>query len=200
MGGGPTLRDIATKYADGLVTLAPNVFATPEEWAKEVADLKVKLERNGRDPDDFDFALWIMTMQHDDPDVLERALANPLTLWLAGVFGRLNQRDWEREGEVAAFPADWHYALRLLPAQMTRAEVDAVNARVTPSMARKSFLCGPTREVAATIQDFIDAGATYVSTYDMTSFYLPLEEAVEQAMTSSVGVYRLLKEAPVGVG
>ena len=39
-----------------------------------------------------------------------------------GVLGRLNQRDWRKEGLEPVFPDDWHYALRLLPHALTDSE------------------------------------------------------------------------------
>jgi phthiodiolone/phenolphthiodiolone dimycocerosates ketoreductase len=151
MGGGPKLYDLAVKYADGLQTIAPFVFPTPEGWAEHVKSMKQELERNGRDPEQFGFGMWFMVMAHEDRDLIEQALQNPLNKWMSAVFGRLNQRDWAKEGIKSVFPEDWHYSLKLLPYDWSREQVDGIVNQVTPEMVRKSFVIGTPEEVAAEV-------------------------------------------------
>ena len=193
MGGGPRFREIAAKYADGFSTSIPSAFSTPEQWSEEVQRMKKDVERNGRDPETFDFGIWVGGLLHEDPDVIDRALENPLTKWTSAIMGRLNQADWELEGLEPAFPRDWHYALKLLPARMTRQEADAVTARVPRKMVERTYVTGTPADAAAVYKDYVDAGATWVSVVDIMPILLPPEEAAT-AMSRSIEVCRLLKE------
>ena len=75
--------------------------------------------------------------------------------FLAAVFGRLNQADWDREGIEPVFPRDWHYALKFVPAEFTREQCDDVVARTSREMTVKSFLWGSPKEIAEHIAPFI---------------------------------------------
>lgn len=98
MGNGPKLLDYTTSYADGLCSGAPVVWATPEQCAERIAGLRRDLESKGRDPDDFEFGMYVVALIHDDPAVIDAALDNVLVRWMAAVFGRLNPGDWAASG------------------------------------------------------------------------------------------------------
>ena len=78
------------------------------------------------------------------------------------------------------------------PAQMTSEEVDAITTKVSPKMSAMSSINGSPKEVATTLQDYIEAGATWVSMVDMMPLVLPQEEALT-ALGRSIEVCRLLK-------
>jgi phthiodiolone/phenolphthiodiolone dimycocerosates ketoreductase len=113
---------------------------------------------------------------YENDEQRERLFANPITKWMTAVFGRLHHGDWRAEGVEPIFADDWHYALRMLPHQMSRAEVDDVVARVTPKMIEKSWLIGTPGEVAAQLRPWIDAGADYIAPSDLAPAILELEE------------------------
>lgn len=178
LGGGPKLVDLATSYADGFATMVPNVIATPERFGEFVANTRRSLDTKGRDPHDFDFCPWTFVMIHDDPSVIARAFDNPLVKWMVAIFGRFNNADWAEHGIESAFPADWHYSLKLLPNWITdTAEVDRILARVTRPMFEKTFLLGNAEQVAAQIQPYIDAGATHIDLISLLGLALELDDA-----------------------
>jgi phthiodiolone/phenolphthiodiolone dimycocerosates ketoreductase len=194
MGGGPQLIDLAARYADGFTTVVPNAFATPERFAAEVTRIKGLLEQHGRDPEAFDFGIWGAALLHDDEEVVEATLANPLVRWITAAFGRLNQADWDDEGIVPVYPKGWHYALKLLPAQATAEEVEQVTSAVSPEMSRRSWFTGNAKEVAANLQAYVDAGATWVSVCDFLPLVRSMEEAFE-ALSRQIEACRILKAA-----
>jgi len=193
MGGGPKLYDLAVKYADGIQSIAPFVFPTPESWAEHVRWMKQELERNGRDPEQFGFGMWFMVLAHEDRDLIERAMENPLNKWMSAVFGRLNQRDWAKEGIQSVFPPDWHYSLKLLPHEWSRDQVEGVVNQVPREMVEKSFVIGTPDEVAAHVRAYADAGATHVMMLDWVSTTQPPEEA-QEALGRTIEMCRLVKK------
>jgi phthiodiolone/phenolphthiodiolone dimycocerosates ketoreductase len=176
LGGGPQLIDIATSYADGFISMVPSAFATPELWAEQVEELRRQLESKGRDPEAFTCGFWPFVLVYENDEQRERLFANPITKWMTAVFGRLNHGAWRAEGVEPIFADDWHYALRMLPHQMSRAEVDDIVARVTHEMIEKSWLIGTPVEVATQLRPWIDAGADYIAPSDLAPAILEPDE------------------------
>ncbi len=178
LGGGPKLIEMATRYADGFATMVPNVIPTPEKFAEFVRHTLRAVEANGRDPEAFDFCPWLPVMIHDDREVINRALDNPLMKWMAAFFGRLNNADWAAYGMESPFPVDWHYSLKLIPNRLTdKAYVDEIISRVSRKHVEMTFICGTAAEVANQIQGFIDAGATCVDVIDTLPMMLDPADA-----------------------
>ncbi|AFR48211.1 LLM class flavin-dependent oxidoreductase [Gordonia sp. KTR9] len=192
MGGGPQFLKMTAKYADGLSTAIPCAFSTPDQFASMVANLKVDLEKAGRDPEDFDFAVWAMSLVHEDPHVIDRAFDNPLVRWVSAAFGRLHSDDWHKEGIEPAFPPGFHYALKMLPAQATVADVEHISSRVSDEMNRRSWFHGSPKEVAASLREYVDAGATCVTVLDFMPLLLGPEED-EKYLIRQLECARLLK-------
>src|SRR5581483_1857040 len=94
LGGGPKLLDIATSYADGVTSLTPGVWATPDHTHDVITGVKQQLEGKGRDPEAYDFALWGACLIHEDEELIEQACQNPTVRWLAAMVGRFTQNDW----------------------------------------------------------------------------------------------------------
>jgi phthiodiolone/phenolphthiodiolone dimycocerosates ketoreductase len=194
MGGGPQLIDLATRYADGFGSVMPQVFPRPEEWAAQVESIKRELERIGRDPDGYDFSLWVPALLHEDEDRIDSAFENPLLRFLAAVFGRLDQNDWAREGIEPVFPRDWHYALRYVVTDFEGPAADDVVARTTKEMVAQSFCWGDPKCVAEQVLPFVEAGATHVAILDLMKVLLaPIEAAA--AINRSLEFCRLLKQS-----
>jgi phthiodiolone/phenolphthiodiolone dimycocerosates ketoreductase len=194
LGGGPKLVDMTTTYADGFATLAPFVASTPDRWAETVTNMKGQLEQKERDPEDFGFGLWAALLLHEDQAVIEQALENPLIKYFAGFAGRVNQADWDAEGIEPVFPRDWHYAMKLLPQNVSAEEADDVVARVPREMTEKSYIAGTPQQAAAQLQDYVDAGATWMCIIDVLPFVLPPEE-IPAALGRSLEVAAALKGA-----
>lgn len=177
LGGGPKLMELSTKYADGFSTMVPNVVPTAERFADFVKTTRAQVASFGRDPEQYDFVPWFPVLIHDDPNVIDRALDNPLVRWIAAVMGRLNMSDWAEYGIEAPFPLDWHYSMKMLPHVMPREEVDAALSRTTRKMAELTWIYGNAEQVADQIQPIIDAGATHVDILDMLPMTLEPADA-----------------------
>jgi phthiodiolone/phenolphthiodiolone dimycocerosates ketoreductase len=194
LGGGPRLLDMAAKYADGYSFAVPSVFTRAEQFHDVAKRLREQVERNGRDPDAFEFSVWFGGCMHEDPEVIERAKQNKIIKWMAATIGRIDQQAWVDEGVEPAFPIGWHYALKLLPAELTADDCESVLSRVSPDMMEKAFCYGEPADVAAYAQGFVDAGATQVSVIDILPIALvPLEEQMS-ALGRSIEVCRILKD------
>jgi phthiodiolone/phenolphthiodiolone dimycocerosates ketoreductase len=170
LGGGPRLLDLATSYLDGVAVAAPNVWANPDEAATHIKALKDEVERKGRDPEKFRIGMWSTVILHEDDEAIRRAMDNPLTRWQAAVFGRIDPRDWRKEGLEPAVPDGWNYYLKLKPLATEQSFVDSVLANTSRTMAEKSFLHGSPKDVAAQMKGFIDAGVQWVLPVD----YMPI--------------------------
>lgn len=193
LGGGPKLIDIGSTYADGFATMAPFISPTPEHWAGMVANMKHQLEAKGRDPEDFDFGVYAGVLLHEDPAVIDRALDNALLRWVTAIFGRINQADWIKEGHEPPFPPDWHYGMKLLTTKITDAEVHNALAGVTRPMSEKTWFHGTPEKVAADLQAYVDAGATWVSVIDILPTVLDPEDT-QRALPRTLEVCRILKQ------
>jgi phthiodiolone/phenolphthiodiolone dimycocerosates ketoreductase len=68
------------------------------------------------------------------------------------------------------------YALKLLPHQMSRAEVDEIVAAVQPSMIEKSWLVGTPAEVATELGRWVAAGANYIAPSDLAPAVFDADE------------------------
>jgi|SRR5580693_1093823 phthiodiolone/phenolphthiodiolone dimycocerosates ketoreductase len=183
LGGGPQLIDIATSHADGFISMVPSAFVSPDQWGAQVREIREQLERKGRDPEAFTCGFWPFVLVYRNDDQRERLLANPITKWMTAAFGRLHHGAWKAEGIDLIFPEDWHYALKMLPHQMSRAEVDDVVARVTPKMIEKSWLIGTPEEVAAQLRPWVEAGADYIAPSDLAPAIMEPEEQPEVFQT-----------------
>jgi phthiodiolone/phenolphthiodiolone dimycocerosates ketoreductase len=168
LGTGPKQLDLATSLCDGVGSLAPFAWPTPERAAAEIAAIKATLERKGRDPDAFGFGLHVAAIIHDDPDVLDRALDNPIVRWTAAIFGRINPGDWRAEGIEPATPEGWNYYMHYAPYLTPQAFIDEVLVRASREMAEKAFIVGDARSVAACVQEYVDAGVNWIGMNDLS--------------------------------
>jgi phthiodiolone/phenolphthiodiolone dimycocerosates ketoreductase len=179
LGGGPTLLDIAARYADGFEVASPQAFRTADEVADVVKEMRDKVEGYGRDPDEFGFGIWNICVCHDDPDVIDQVLDNPLVKYFAGQFGRLNAASWRDEGFEPVMPDDWHYAMKWAPFEQTQEEIDRIVSAVPREMARKAFHVGSPSELAELNKQFAQAGVTFFGQLDMTPLVLGPEDGPE---------------------
>jgi phthiodiolone/phenolphthiodiolone dimycocerosates ketoreductase len=176
LGGGPKLVDLATSYADGFMSMVPSAYPDVDSWGRQVEHLRGVLEGKGRDPEAFQFGFWPFVLVYETEDQRDRLFASPIVKWMTAVFGRLLHGEWEKEGIDLIFPADWMYAIKLQPHQMSRAEVDEVVDAVTPAMIEKSWLIGTPSEVAAQLRPWVEAGANYIAPSDLAPAVLEAEE------------------------
>jgi len=201
LGGGPRLMDYATSYCDGFATLAPFVAYSPERWHDMVVGMKQQLERKGRDPEAFGFGLYSAFLAHEDENLVESKLSNPMVAWFTAVVGRVVMSDWDAEGIEPPMPRNWHYAYHLRPHSLSDTEVTEILGRVTPEMSDRAWIRGTPARVADKLQAFVDAGATWISCIDMMPSLLEPEEAMT-AVTRSFEVAGRLKahdQAPAAV-
>jgi len=194
MGGGPKFLDLTAQYADGFMTAAPFVATSPERMAELVDGVGRRLAEHGRDQADFDFGILPIVALHEDETVVDKALDNPLLRATASIFGRFDRHDWEREGvEENVLPKDWHYAVKYLPAQMTRDEAEHLAAGATRQMTEMSLFYGSPEKVAGELARFVEAGVTWLAPFDLMPGLLSPEEA-PAAIGRSIELCRRLKE------
>lgn len=192
LGGGPKLMDYATSYCDGFATLAPFVAYSPQRWHEMVTTMKEQLERKGRDPDSFGFGLYCAYLTHEDENLIESKLSNPMVAWFTAVVGRVVMTDWDAEGIDPPMPRDWHYALHLKPHSLTDDEVSDILSRVTPAMSDRAWIRGTPARVSDQLQAFVDAGATWISAIDMMPSILDVEDGA-MAVTRTFDIAGRLK-------
>jgi phthiodiolone/phenolphthiodiolone dimycocerosates ketoreductase len=192
MGGGPKLIEMALKYADGMGTGAPFVYADPQRYGEAVAGWKSQLGALGRDGDEFTFALHHITFILKDKDEFERYVDNPLLKWYAATGGRINMADWAPEGIEPVMPLDWHYALHMKPNSTPYEEIQEIISRVTPEMVRKTFFHGTPADIAAEIKPFVKAGANLNLIADLAPLLMPVDP--QQTIEASAEICRLVKE------
>ena len=192
LGGGPKLMDYATSYCDGFATLAPFVAYSPERWHQMVTAMKEQLERKGRDPERFGFGLYCAYLSHEDENLIESKLSNPMVAWFTAVVGRVVMTDWDAAGIEPPMPREWHYALHLKPHSLTDDEVSDILSRVTPAMSDRAWIRGTPARVSDQIQGFIDAGATWISAIDMMPSILDIEDGAT-AVTRTFDIAGRLK-------
>ena len=193
LGGGPRIIDLTTSHADGFATMAPMVWNTPEEVADQVSAMRRQLEEKGRDPEAFTFGIWAPMLLHEDPDVIDRALDNDLMRWVTALIGRVNQADWEKDGLESPMPHDWHYAVKLLPLEVSESQAMEWIGRTTRRHSELTWLYGTPDEVTDQLLPFIEAGVSQVSFIDLLPFVLDPEDAMT-AIRRPIEASGLLKQ------
>lgn len=196
-GAGPKALDIAARYADGWVIPAPAAFAHVEDWAAKVVEMKEKVESYGRDPDEFICGIEAIALIHEDEGAIEEAIDHSeFVASFASLYGRMAHEEWEREpGVELCRPREYNYTLDHLPNEVTKAEYDAVMAKVGRKMKEKSFVHGTHRQVADHWQQYVDAGASWVGFLDFAPFVFGIEET-ENCLDRNIDVCRMLKGLP----
>jgi phthiodiolone/phenolphthiodiolone dimycocerosates ketoreductase len=197
LGGGPMLIDHSTSYADGLATTCPPVYAGPDAFAAARAQILEQVKAKGRDPATFEFAVWFPALIADDRAELERHLDNPLIKWLGAVFGRIETTDWAKIGLESPFPPEWRYYSDLLPQATTDEFIAAVLEKTTRDHVLAGWVCGTPAEVAATVKEYVDAGADWVCPMDYLPIVLDPAEA-PAGFARSLETVRLIKAGSVG--
>ncbi|MFM2100028.1 MAG: hypothetical protein RLZZ366_1567, partial [Pseudomonadota bacterium] len=180
LGGGPKLMDLSTTYCDGVSAAAPCVWAAPEQAREEIAEIKKTLVAKGRDPEQFGFGIFCPVLLHEDKNVIDRALDNPLTRWMTSTYGRINPADWAKEGLESPVPLDWTYYMKMLPYDTSAEFREEVLRKSTRQTAEKGLFAGTPAEVAAILQKYVDAGVNWVLPVD----YMPLMLTPEDAATA----------------
>lgn len=193
LGGGPRIIDLATTYADGFSSAVPAVWLNPEDIAQQIKQIKQQLESKGRDPEQFDFAIWCPSMLHEDEDLIRRAWDNPAIAWSTLIFGHIIQSDWLKEGLEPLMPPDWHYALKMLPMKVGHDEAMQLIKRVTAQHSEKSYFFGTPKQVASKIQACVDAGVTWVLPHDWMPIVLDPDDAAT-AINRTLEVCRILRK------
>lgn len=194
MGGGPRLVDIATSHCDGLSTAVPCAWGSREAYAEHVSSVRADLSRKNRDPDTFGMGMIVPALIHEDEDVLDRALDNPLVRWVAAMFGRIRQGTWREAGLEPPLPDDWSYHSNFLPQDTTHAFIDEVLGRTTRAHAEAAYLWGSPSSVGKQLNDLVDCGATLVCPADFLPLVLDLDDAAHGA-ARNIATFEHIKQA-----
>lgn len=180
LGGGPKLIDLVTTYCDGISVATPCAWDTPEIAAEQIAGIKQKVADKGRDPEAFTIGICCPIMLHDDRAVIDKALDNPVSKWLAAVYGRIDPADWGKYGIKSPWPEGWNYFLKMLPFEMTPEFVNEVMSKIPRELVERASFNGTPAQVAGILQKYVDAGVDWVQTVDYFSLVLSPEEAAKQ--------------------
>jgi phthiodiolone/phenolphthiodiolone dimycocerosates ketoreductase len=192
VGGGSKLTDIAAELADGLVTGSPFVFADPDEYSTFATQVRERVRSFNRDPDNFTLGLYhVMFLCGDRQQYLDN-LDHPLLKWYAATGGRIDQHNWAKEGIEPVLPVNWHYALHMKPAGMTREEVDEIIDQVKPEMVEKAFVAGTPEEVADLLRRYSDGGCGYHLLADIAPAMVPTDPG--KVAERYLELCRLIKE------
>jgi phthiodiolone/phenolphthiodiolone dimycocerosates ketoreductase len=170
LGEGPRLLDLATSYADGTASVIPNKFPTAEECAERIALIHRMLLDKGRDPHEFKVEMDVMMLAHPDPDVLDRALENPLVKWMTAMAGRVGAANWEKSGLTSPVPDGWTYYGDYVPGQTSALFIQEAIAKVTRAHVEASWIMGTPDQVAQQLSAY---AATGVNLLGMIN-YMPL--------------------------
>ena len=198
MGAGPRLQRIAGQHADGWMSVVPNGITTPDAYAQAVKNVKELVEKEGRDPDAFRFGLCPPVLLHEDPDVLDSVFDNNVIKFFCSIFGRVNQSDWAELGIESPFPAGWNYSLSFLPMEFPKDELMAVLDRTSRAAVEHCWTSGSPKEVAAKLQEYVDAGADLIAPYDLLPAGLSDLTEMGASLERQIELCRLLKEANPG--
>lgn len=196
MGSGPMLLDVATSHCDGLSSAAPCAWGTPEEAAEIIAAVRKDVESKGRDPEVFTFGIFCPVLIHEDENVLDKALDNPIVRWIAATFGRIQGSDWAKTGLPSPTPDGWAYFKDFLPKSTPTAFIDDVLAKTTRAHAEVGYLWGTPEQVAAKLLAYVEAGVSFVAPAD----YLPVVCDPEDAalgLGRSIACLAAVKAGPV---
>lgn len=145
--------------------------------AEKIAQIRTELERKDREPALFRFGLWASALIHEDADALERRIDNPVIKFLTGIAGRIETREWKKEGLGLPLPDGYTYYKHLLPYETDQGRIDDVLRHTTPEHARKGWFLGSPAEVAAQIQPWIEAGFDWVLPIDFLGLVAEIDEA-----------------------
>ena len=171
LGGGPMLIDHTTSYADGLATTCPPVYAGPDEFADAREQILKQVEAEGPRPRGVQVRGVV--------PVPDRAATAPSwngtsttrsSSGSAPSSGASRRPTGRRVGLESPFPEDWRYYNDLLPQATPDEFIDDVLAKVTRDHVLAGWVCGTPAEVAATVRQYVDAGADWVCPMD----YLPI--------------------------
>ena len=192
LGAGPKLIDHATTYCDGLAVTCPPVWGSAAAFGKARLEMLEQVRAKGRDPEKFSIGVWFPVLLAKDPEQLRPGLHNPLVKWMSGIFGRIDGKLWREVGLESPIPEDWKYFMHFLPHDTPQAFIDSVLSRTTEAHVRQGWLAGTPGEVAAMIQEYIDAGADWVCPMDYLPLVLDPSEA-PAAFARSIELCRLIK-------
>jgi phthiodiolone/phenolphthiodiolone dimycocerosates ketoreductase len=202
LGGGPKILDLSTSYGDGFAGAAPCVWATPDDAAEYISNLKEQVAAKGKDPEQFRVGALCPVLVHEDETVLDRALDNNVVRWIGAIFGRTQPLDWRRDGIEPAVPDGWTYFMKMKPYDTPPGFVDEVVGKATRKMTELGYIWGTSQQVAAQLQAYVDAGVDWISPVD----YLPIVSDPAEgaaALGRTIDVCSILKglevSAPAGV-
>jgi phthiodiolone/phenolphthiodiolone dimycocerosates ketoreductase len=198
LGGGPKILDLSTSYGDGFAGAAPCVWATPDDAAEYISNLKKQVAAKGKDPEQFRVGALCPVLVHEDEAVLDQALDNNVVRWIGAIFGRTQPLDWRRDGIEPAVPDGWTYFMKMKPYDTTPGFVDEVLGKATREMTELGYIWGTSQQVAAQLQAYVDAGVDWISPVD----YLPIVSDAAQgaaSLTRAIEICSIVKGVSAAV-
>lgn len=186
-GASPKTMEIAGRYADGWITWAPGP-CTPDEYAGERAHVRQHAEAAGRDPDELHYGCMFVIKLVEDDAQRQAALDDPIlkfnSLIALGPAAR-----WRTWGLTHALGDDWAYMKDYCPQWWTKEQTLKVMSEIPREAVEHSTIIGTADEVAARLQEYVDAGCDFI---------LPVPYASALGESAVVEMLRTLKERNPG--
>jgi phthiodiolone/phenolphthiodiolone dimycocerosates ketoreductase len=177
MGEGPRLFDIATSHADGLGSVIPLKFQTPEDCQERIDLARKAVAEKGRDPEKFELGMDLFLLCHPDENVVDRALESAPVKWMSALMGRIGADNWRKDGLESPVPDDWTYFAKYITTQTSDAFVEETLAKTSRKHVEASWIYGTPDQVERQLEGFLE---TDLSLYTMLN-YVPMTVGPEQA-------------------
>jgi phthiodiolone/phenolphthiodiolone dimycocerosates ketoreductase len=183
MGEGPRLIDIATSEADGLASLMPWKFQTPEHCVERMDSARKAVADKGRDPKAFEFGMDLMILCHPDEAVVDRAMDSPLVKWMTVMGGRIGADNWRESGLEPPTPEDWLYFADWLPSKADSTFVDDALAKITRKHVEACWFYGTPDQVEQQLAGLCDIDLSVLVILNYVGLTVSPEQAPEVLAT-----------------
>ena len=171
-GGAPRALEIAGKYADGWIGLAP-IGGDIEEMARQVSVVKQHARDAGRDPEKLIFLLQVMCLIVEDNAMVEEMTHSPLLRWDSTTL-MIHGDDYEKWGfGPHPIKKDYNYSRDFTSMHWTTEEAWKVIEKAPPEVVRKTKITGTPEEVARQCQAYVDVGMNWINLCNWAMFVRP---------------------------
>ncbi|MET0983770.1 MAG: LLM class flavin-dependent oxidoreductase [Steroidobacteraceae bacterium] len=154
-GGGQDVLELAGRYGDGWMTYIPGSMEDdPELYNREVTIVKEAARAARRDPDKLRIMPLILTVLHDDPSMVKKALDNPFMKWNA--LGTVpSGAMFEKWGLKHPYGAEWNFSRDCIPPWLSREDVLDACSRVPPEALPRTVFIGDAEQVFERLQPWL---------------------------------------------
>ena len=157
---GPKMCEITGALGDGWIP----VMMPLADWSARLAQIDDSRRRHGRESEPFVPALRAYAVPHEDHETAHRMLNHPLIKGLC-----LSLPDWLYKTVGASHPlGDGFHGLRsYIPSGIPREEALSLIDKIPFELVHQYIAHGTPDEIVATMEPYVDAGATYIVLHNM---------------------------------